>query len=92
MCAGNAVLAFILYMILIKKLNPFNYEEKNVLFAGQKMQSKRMVDTGMENSVGIVKDASVHLLGIINRINRSESPYGLDCGCVKDMQLVILQA
>ena len=92
MCAGNAVLAFILYMILIKKLNPFNYEEKNVLFAGQKMQSKRMVDTGMENSVGIVKDASVHLLGIIIRINRSENPYGLDCGCVKDMQLVILQA
>jgi hypothetical protein len=92
MCAGIAVLAFILYMILIKKLNPFNYEEKNALFACQKMQSKRMVDTEMEDSVGIVKDASVHLLGIINRINRSESLYGFDCGCVKDMQLIIFQA
>jgi len=92
MCAGNAVSAFILYMILIKKLNPFNYEEKNALYARQKMQSKRMVDTGTENSVGIVKDASVHLLGIIKRINRSESLYGFDCGCEKDMQLVILQA
>ncbi len=72
-------------MILIKKLNHFNYEEKNAPYARQKMQSKRMVDTEMENSVGIVKDASVRLPGRIKRINRSESLYGFDVGCGKDM-------
>ena len=41
MCAGNAVLAFILYMILIKKLNPFNYEEKKCTFCGSKNAVKK---------------------------------------------------
>jgi hypothetical protein len=92
MCAGNGVLAFILYMILIKKLNPFNNEEKNVLFAPQKIQSRRMVYTEMEHSVGIVKSASIHLPGRIEVINRSESLYGFNGGYGKDIQLTILRA
>jgi hypothetical protein len=34
----------------------------------------------MENNVGIVRDASVHLPGRIKQIKRSESLYGFDYG------------
>ncbi len=91
MCAGNAVLTFMSYMILIKKLNHFNYEEKNAHYEVQKTQSRRTVDTEMGSNVGIVKSVSVHLSGRIKRINTSESLYGFDGVCVKDIQLVNLQ-
>jgi hypothetical protein len=67
-------------MILIKKLNRFNYEEKNAHYAPQKIQSTRMVDTEMGSSVGIVNNVSVHLPGRIKLINTSESLYGLGSG------------
>ena len=92
MCAENGVLAFIYYIIMIKKLNGFNYEQKTVPFAVHKMQSRKTENTQMASSVGTVKDVIIHMSGRTKPINTKESSYGLRNGYSKDIRLPIYAA
>jgi hypothetical protein len=67
-------------MIMIKKLNRFNYEQKTVPYAVHKTQSKKTVNTQTAGSVGTVRNASVHLPGKTKPINTNESLCGLEDG------------
>ena len=80
MCARKVILAFIYYIIEIKRLNGFNYEQKTVPYAVHKIQSKKTVNTQTASSVGIVKNASIHLSGRTKPINAKENLHGLRNG------------